>query len=128
MNPHRSCAKNDALWLGAESHLKAVAIVNDAQIADAAAAGNDALLEGDFSEAQGQAHGIALLLHPFGWRIGREILLIKVKLALEGAATKDGKLSQPHLGQRGRLGGVNTRDGFGVQHVLNPRRVGVFHA
>ena len=97
MNSHRSCAKNDALWLGAERHLKAVAIVNDAQIADAA--GDDALLEGDFSEAEGQAHDVALLLHPFGWRIGREILLIKVKLALEGAATKDGKLSQPHLGQ-----------------------------
>ena len=24
--------------------------------------------------------------------------------------------------------GVNTRDDFGIQHVLNPRRVGVFHA
>ena len=128
MNPRRPCAKNDALWPGAERHLKAVAIVNDAQIADAAAAEDDALLEGDFSEAQGQAHGIALMLHPFGWRIGREILQIKVKPAPEGAATNDGKLSQPHLGQRGRLGGVNTRDGFGIQHVLNPRRVGFFHA
>ena len=119
--------ENDALWLGAERHSKAVAIVNDAQIAAAAAAGNDALLEGDFSEAQGQAHGVALLLHLFGWRIGREILQIKMKPALKGAATKNGKPFQPHLGQRGSLGGVNTRDGFGIQHVLNPRRVGVFH-
>ena len=36
--------------------------------------------------------------------------------------------AEPHLGQRGRLGRINARDGFGIEHVLNPRRVGVFHA
>jgi hypothetical protein len=51
--------------MGAKRPVKAGSGVNDAQIAYAAAAGNDALLEGNLHQIQGQAHGVALLLHPF---------------------------------------------------------------
>ena len=74
MNPGRLCSKYNSLRLGAERDLKAGAIVNNAQIANAVSAGNDALFDDDLSQAQGQLHGIALPLHPFGWRISWEVL------------------------------------------------------
>ena len=98
MNPRRPCAKHYALWVGTERYLKAGAIVHDAQITDSATAGNETLLDGDFNKAQGQAHSVTLLLYPLEWRIGREILQIKVKSALQCTTTKNKNLSQPHLG------------------------------
>jgi hypothetical protein len=98
MNPRRQCSKNDSLCLGAERNMKASAIVNNAQIANAVSAGNYALLDSDLSQVQGQLHGVALPLHPFGWRIGWEILQIKPEPALQVASTNNGKLMQAHAG------------------------------
>jgi hypothetical protein len=78
--------------------MKASAIVNNAQIANAVSAGNDALFDSDLSQVQGHLYGVALPLHPFEWRIGWEILQIKAEPALEVVSTNKGKLMQAYAG------------------------------